>query len=73
MPHPRYLGRSTSFDMSERLKLNIPPNTYRLAGEPKDVRPTDRSLEAFRRKVRIPFFENLVIVGLILPRLSSFN
>lgn len=53
MPHPRYLGRSTSKDMADRMNLNTPPNTYRRNGEPKDITPTDRSLDAFRKKVNI--------------------
>jgi hypothetical protein len=54
MPRPRYLGRSTEREMAEALKQSVPSRTYKPDGEPElTVDPTDKSLEAFKRKMEL--------------------
>jgi hypothetical protein len=60
-PCPRYLGRSESSDMADNLKFSVPPSTYKLKGESEKGKPSDQSLEAFRRKVSTSYLARNII------------
>lgn len=73
-PCPRYLGRSKSYDMVERMKKNIPPVSYRTQNEKgsQKIQPNDRSLEAFRLKVQLSTCSITTILHLGMAGLSIF-
>lgn len=50
---PRYLGRSTHRYMSDSLRLAIPPAAYKPDAASSLISPTDRSVEAFRKKIEL--------------------